>query len=76
MEAGLAEVDAILEAGGMPDHLPLAAARAELPARAGRLDESPSQAALSSPGNDATKRELSRRRDELLVHGHGVSAAR
>ncbi|MEP6631577.1 MAG: DUF6596 domain-containing protein [Lapillicoccus sp.] len=69
VEAGLAEVDAILEAGGMPDYLPLAAARGELLCRAGRLDEARSQfqAALAFPGNDATKRELSRRLEELLV---------
>ncbi len=75
-EAGLAEVDAILAAGGMPDYLPLAAARGELLARAGRTDEArvAFRAALASPGNDATKRELSRRLDELTVLP--VSAAR
>ena len=75
-ERGLAEIEAIVEVGGMPDYLPLAAARAELLARAGRVDEARSEfrTALASPGNDATKRELSRRLDELT--GPPVSAAR
>jgi RNA polymerase sigma factor (sigma-70 family) len=67
-EAGLAEIDAILETGGMPDYLPLAAARAELLARAGRVDDARTafRAALASPGNEATKREIARRLDEIL----------
>ncbi len=66
-ESGLAEIDAILAAGGMPDYLPLAAARADLLARSGRTDEARAEfrTALALPGNDATKREISRRLDEL-----------
>jgi len=67
-EAGLAEIDAARDLDGVRDYLPLTAARAELLARAGRVDEARIEfrAALSSPGNDATKRELARRLDELL----------
>ncbi len=67
-EAGLVEIDAIRDAGLLPDYLPLAAARAELLARAGRVDEARSEfgAALMLPGNDATKRDLTRRMNELL----------
>lgn len=66
--AGLAEIDAVRDLEGIRDYLPLTAARAELLARAGRLEEARTQfrAALSSSGNDATKRELSRRLSELL----------
>ena len=67
-EAGLVEIDAIRDTGLLPDYLPLAAARAELLARAGRVDEARSEfgAALTLPGNDATKRDLTRRMNELL----------
>ncbi len=67
-EAGLAEIDAARDLDGVHDYLPLKAARAELLARAGRVDEARREyrAALSSPGNDATKRELSRRLAVLL----------
>ena len=62
--AGLAELDTLADG---QDYLPLAAARAELLARAGRLDEAriAFRGALSIPGNDATKRELARRLTEL-----------
>jgi RNA polymerase sigma-70 factor (ECF subfamily) len=68
-EAGLTEIDAIPEGNGVRDYLPLTAARAELLARAGRVDEARSEfrAALALPGNAATKRELSRRLDALLA---------
>jgi len=67
-ECGLAEIDAIRDLDDVRDYLPLTAARAELLARAGRVDEARTEfeAALSSPGSDATKRELLRHRDELL----------
>lgn len=67
-DAGLAEIDALRDTGSMPDYLPLTAARAELLARAGRIDEARVEfrAALALPGNDATKRELARRLDELV----------
>lgn len=65
--AGLAEIDAIRDLDGVRDYLPLAAARAELLSRAGHLEEARAQfrAALSLPGNDATKRELSLRLGDL-----------
>lgn len=65
--AGLAEIDAIGDLEDVRGYLPLVAARAELLARAGHLDEARTQfrAALATSGNDATKRELSQRLSQL-----------
>ena len=62
-EAGLAELDHV----DLPSYLPLAVARAELLARAGRLGEARAAfgRAIELPGNEATKRELARRMAEL-----------
>lgn len=59
-EAALLELDGI---EGVPDQLPLVAARAELLARSGRSDDARAafRAALALPGNDPTKREVRRR---------------
>ena len=64
-EDGLAELDRI---DGLTDYLPLSAARAELLARVGRSDEARTafSEALRLPGNDAAKKELSRRLSELI----------
>jgi RNA polymerase sigma-70 factor (ECF subfamily) len=64
-ELGLAELDRI---GDLPDYLPLMAARAELLARAGRTEEAQSAfaQAIGMPGNQAARRELSRRMAELM----------
>jgi RNA polymerase sigma factor (sigma-70 family) len=64
-ELGLAELDRI---GDLPDYLPLAAARAELLARAGRTEEAQTAfaQAIGMPGNQAARRELSRRMAELM----------
>lgn len=61
---GLAELE---EIDDLAEYLPYAAARAELLARLGRVDEAQAafRAALALKGNDATKRELSRRLSEL-----------
>ncbi len=63
-EDGLAELDQI---DNLPDYLPLAAARAELLARVGRLDEARSafSRAIELPGNEVAKQELSRRMADL-----------
>jgi RNA polymerase sigma-70 factor (ECF subfamily) len=64
-ELGLAELDRI---GDLPDYLPLVAARAELLARAGRTEEAQTAFALAiaMPGNQAARRELSRRMAEMM----------
>jgi RNA polymerase sigma-70 factor (ECF subfamily) len=64
-EAGLSELDGI---DPIADYLPLAAARAELLARAGRSSEARTAfgEAIRLPGNEASKRELSRRMAELI----------
>jgi RNA polymerase sigma-70 factor (ECF subfamily) len=63
-EAGLAELDRL---DGVPDYLPLVAARAELLARAGRLDQARIEfrAAMALPGNEAAKLELGKRLQDL-----------
>jgi predicted RNA polymerase sigma factor len=62
--AGLTELATITDT---QDYLPLAAARADLLSRAGRHDEARAafRGALAIRGNEATKRELSRRLSEL-----------
>lgn len=61
---GLAELDEIHD---LAEYLPFVAARAELLARVGRVHEAQVafRAALALKGNDATKRDLSRRLAEL-----------
>lgn len=62
--AGLAHLDLIED---LPDYLPLAAARAQLLAQAGLVEQARAafQQALRLPGNAATRRELARRLAEL-----------
>jgi RNA polymerase sigma-70 factor (ECF subfamily) len=64
-EAGLVELGQVEE---LPDYLPLVTTRAELLARAGRIDEARDAfaEAIRLPGNDAAKREISRRMTELM----------
>ncbi len=61
---GLAELETV---GDLPDYLPLAGARAELLARLGRTEQARAalRQALALPGNEATKRQLTRRLEEL-----------
>jgi len=61
---GLAELESVT---GLDDYLPLEVARAEFLARLGRTEEARAafRRAMALPGNAATKRELSRRLDEL-----------
>jgi RNA polymerase sigma factor (sigma-70 family) len=68
-EDGLAELETI---DGLPCYLPLVVARAELLARAGRLDQARAafSHAIGLPGNEATRRQLARRLGDLTsLHG-------
>lgn len=63
-QAGLAQLDSMAD---VPDYQPWVVARAELLARAGRITEARAafRTAIALPGNDASRRELTRRLAEL-----------